>query len=93
VKDVLRSLWDESDGRLQFLSEMRQRPMPKAVDAHASRVAGHSRLLGILWLTYSAVRLIPGLGLLSVSSHVFDFLSHHLPGIVHGIFQAVELSW
>ena len=54
----------------------------------ASRVAGHSRLLGILWLAYSAVRLIPGLGLLSVSSHVFDFLPHHLPGIAHGIFQA-----
>ncbi len=32
------------------------------------RIAGHVRLLGILWLAISALRLIPGLVLLALSS-------------------------
>src|ERR1022692_3287940 len=40
-----------------------------------SRIAGHVRLVGILWLALSAFHLIPGLILLSLSGHGMSFLS------------------
>jgi len=52
-----------------------------------SRIAGHIRLLGILWLAISAVRLIPGLLLLSLFSRSFGFVLPHVPHVVHGLVQ------
>lgn len=51
------------------------------------RIAGHVRLLGILWLALSALRLIPGLFLMALGSarlfppDVPPFLHAVLPGI------------
>jgi hypothetical protein len=53
------------------------------------RIAGHVRLLGILWLALSALHLFPGLVLLSVAGSVWGFLPPGVPGFVHGILSAV----
>ncbi|HLK47592.1 MAG TPA: zinc ribbon domain-containing protein [Bryobacteraceae bacterium] len=51
------------------------------------RIAGHVRLLGILWLAMSAFHLIPGLFLLTVFGRGYGFV---LPGhFFHGILQTV----
>ncbi len=52
-----------------------------------SRIAGHIRLLGILWLAISAIRLIPGLVLLSLFSGGFGLALPHVPYFVHGLLQ------
>jgi len=54
-----------------------------------SRIAGHVRLLGILWLAISAVRLIPGFLLLSFFSRDFGFVLPHLPDFVRGLLQII----
>jgi len=54
-----------------------------------SRIAGHVRLLGILWLAVSAVRLIPGFVLLSLFSRGFGFMPPHLPHFVYGLLQFI----
>lgn len=54
-----------------------------------SRIAGHVRLVGILWLALSAFHLIPGLILLSLSGHGMSFLSPTAPGFVHVILTVV----
>jgi len=53
-----------------------------------SRIAGHIRLLGILWLALSAFHLIPGLILLSLSTHGMWFLPL-AAGFVHVILSVV----
>lgn len=53
------------------------------------RIAGHVRLLGILWIAMSAFHLIPSLFLLSFFSHGFGFLPPSVPYFVHGILQMV----
>lgn len=56
----------------------------------ASRIGGHIRLLGILWLALSAFRLIPGLFLVSMFRHgPFSFLPPEVPFFVHGLLRAV----
>jgi hypothetical protein len=54
-----------------------------------SRIAGHVRLLGILWVAISAIRLIPGLLILAIFSRGFDLLPPHLPHFVYGLLQFV----
>jgi uncharacterized membrane protein (DUF2068 family) len=53
-----------------------------------NRVNGHLRNLAILWLAYSALRLLPGLVLNSFSDWGFPF-SGDAPFFVHGILRAV----
>jgi hypothetical protein len=54
------------------------------------RIAGHIRLLGILWLALSAFRLLPGLFLVSMVRHGgMTFLPPEVPFFVHGILRAV----
>ena len=53
------------------------------------RIAGHVRLLGILWVALSAFRLIPGLILLALFSRRMPFLPPEVPFFVHGIVQTV----
>jgi hypothetical protein len=67
----------------------------KAVDQaplmpRQGRIAGHIRLLGILWLVISAIRLIPGLAVLSFFPWIIGFL--HLPYFVHGLLHFVGIA-
>ncbi|MBZ5618736.1 MAG: hypothetical protein LAQ69_08445 [Acidobacteriia bacterium] len=53
------------------------------------RIAGHVRLLGILWLALSAFRLIPGLLLVAMFRHgTVSFLPPEVPFFVHGLIKA-----
>jgi hypothetical protein len=55
-----------------------------------NRLAGHVRLLGILWLAISAFRLIPGLFLTAMFRHgSMDFLPPDVPFFVHAILRGV----
>jgi hypothetical protein len=53
------------------------------------RIAGHVRLLGILWLAISAFRLIPGLALVSIFHAGFPFFPPGIPGFVHGLMRGL----
>jgi hypothetical protein len=53
-----------------------------------SRIGGHIRLLGILWLAFSAFRLIPGLFLMAFFRHgSFAFLPMEVPFFVHSLIK------
>jgi hypothetical protein len=54
-----------------------------------SRIAGHVRLLGILWLASSAIHLIPGLFLTSFFRHAMPFLPRGIPFFVHNVMGLV----
>lgn len=57
----------------------------------SGRIAGHVRLLGILWLAMSAFHLLPGLALLTFFGHVTPFFPPGVPGFVQPFLQA--LGW
>jgi hypothetical protein len=53
------------------------------------RIAGHVRLLGILWLALSALRLIPGLFLVALGgSRLFP---PDVPQFVHALLPAIGM--
>jgi hypothetical protein len=54
-----------------------------------SRLAGHMRLLAILWFAISAFRLLPGIVLLTMFGPDGRFLPAEVPGFVNGILQMV----
>jgi hypothetical protein len=54
-----------------------------------SRLAGHMRLLAILWFAVSAFRLLPGIFLLTMFGPDNRFLPADVPGFVNGILQMV----
>jgi hypothetical protein len=54
----------------------------------ANRVASHLRNVAVLWLAYSALRLVPGLLLNSFGDWGFPFTGH-VPFFVHGIVRTV----
>ena len=55
------------------------------------RIAGHIRLLGILWLAISALRLIPGLILLAIAgSRIFP---PEVPAFVLAVLPAIGLCF
>lgn len=53
------------------------------------RIAGHIRLLGIFWLALSVFRLLPGFGLLLVSSAGWTFLPRTVPFFVPVLLLAL----
>ncbi len=53
------------------------------------RIAGHVRLLGILWLAISALRLIPGLFLMAFASS--RLLPAEVPPFVHALLPAIGM--
>ncbi len=53
-----------------------------------NRIAGHIRLLGILWIAISVFRLLPGLIILGIFHHGFPF-GGDVPEFVGGIIQMV----
>jgi hypothetical protein len=58
-----------------------------------SRIAGHIRLLGILWLAISAFRMLPGVFLFSMASHgMMTFLPPDVPLFVHRILRLVGIA-
>jgi hypothetical protein len=63
-------------------------PLRPVVNPGVNRVTGHLRNLAILWLAYSALRLLPGLVLNSFSDWGFPF-GGDVPFFVHGIVRAV----
>jgi len=50
----------------------------------ASSLAQHIRILGILWIIYSGLRLIPGMTMLFLGHVRFPFLLAPIPGEVRG---------
>jgi hypothetical protein len=55
-----------------------------------SRLGGHIRLLGLLWLALSAFRLLPGLLLFAMFRHgAIGFLPPGVPFFVHGIVRSI----
>ena len=53
------------------------------------RIAGHVRLLGILWLAISALRLIPGLFLMAFAST--GLFPPEVPQFVHAVLPAIGM--
>ena len=53
------------------------------------RIAGHVRLLGILWLAMSAFHVIPGLVLLALFGHGAWFAVPGVPLFVHGLLRMI----
>ena len=53
------------------------------------RIAGHVRLLGILWIAMSAFHLIPGLALLAIFGQHAPFFPPGVPEFVHGLLQTI----
>jgi hypothetical protein len=54
-----------------------------------SRLAGHVRLLAILWFAISAFRLMPGIFILTMFGPDSRLLPADVPGFVNGILQIV----
>jgi zinc-ribbon domain len=54
-------------------------------------ISTHVRLLGILWLAYSAVRLIPGIAILGMLQTNLDFLPPDVPSFVPHLIRFVGL--
>jgi hypothetical protein len=64
------------------------KPLGTSVGAPTpSRIAGHIRLLGILWLAISGIRLIPGLVLTTIFSSSAELLPPDVPGFVPALLQ------
>jgi zinc ribbon protein len=58
---------------------------------HQGRIAGHVRLLGILWLAMSAFRLIPGLFLMAFAgTRIFP---EDIPPFFHVLLPAIGLCF
>jgi hypothetical protein len=55
----------------------------------ASRLGGHIRLLGILWIALSAFRVIPGLVLIALFHHDVEFGP---PPLVCGLLRGVAVA-
>jgi hypothetical protein len=59
-------------------------PPPPVVN----RVSGNLRTLAILWMVYSAFRVLPGLFLHSLSNYGFPYLGD-MPFFIHGTIRAM----
>ena len=55
------------------------------------RIAGHVRLLGILWLALSALRLIPGLFLVALGGA--RLFPPDVPRFVHAVLPAIGMAF
>jgi hypothetical protein len=56
-----------------------------------TRIAGHVRLLGILWLASSAIHLIPGLFLINFFHPGNGILPPDVPPFLPGLIQSIGL--
>jgi hypothetical protein len=53
------------------------------------RIAGHIRLLAILWMALSAFRLLPGVILVLITGAGIQFLPAEVPAFVYAILPAI----
>jgi hypothetical protein len=60
--------------------------------AARSRITGHLRVLGILWLILSGLRLIPGLFLMFLFRPEMRLLPPEVPGFVPHLVQTIGLA-
>jgi hypothetical protein len=67
------------------------RPAGVAV-AIKPRVAQHGKVLGVMWLVYSVLHLLPGLFLIAFFHGMRDLLPADVPDFVPGILQMVGLG-
>lgn len=58
-----------------------------------SRIAGHVRMLAILWIAMSAFRLLSGFFMLLFFGHMGGMFPPDVPLFVHGILTAVGLAF
>jgi hypothetical protein len=54
-------------------------------------ISSHVRLLGVLWLAFSAVRLVPAIAVLGLLQTNFDFLPPEVPSFVPHLIKFVGL--
>jgi hypothetical protein len=57
-----------------------------------TRLERHVKVLGILWLAISALRLIPGLAALSFGGHLLRFVPFEFRGIVAPIASVIGVA-
>jgi zinc-ribbon domain len=57
-----------------------------------SRIAGHLRLLGILWLVLSGIRLLPGLAIAFIFQQETQWLPPDVPAFVPHLVQTIGFS-
>jgi hypothetical protein len=55
----------------------------------AGRLAGHIRLLGILWMALSAVRLVPGLFVMLLFREGAAWMPPGVPDFVYGLVRCI----
>src|SRR6266516_3533776 len=58
-----------------------------------SRIGSHIRLLGILWLAISGIRLIPGLVLITLFQPDMQLLPPDVPGFVPVLIHSIGLGF
>ncbi len=61
---------------------------PPTVTARG-RIGNHLRTLGIIWIVWSAVHLIPGLFLMGIFGVGAHFLPPEVPGFLHGVLSSI----
>ena len=66
---------------------------PTSLGSAQGRVAGHARLVGILWIALSAIRLIPGVVLLFLFQPGSFALPPEVPGFVQGLLQFIGVCF
>ncbi len=54
-----------------------------------AKIAGHVRLLGILWLASSAIHLVPGLFLMNFFHPGGGIFDHDVPPFLPGLLQSI----
>ena len=57
-----------------------------------TRLERHVKVLGVLWLALSALRLIPGLAVLSLGGHFLRFVPFEFLGIVAPIATIISVA-
>ena len=61
-------------------------PVPQAQPA--PRVAGHIKTLGVLWIVYSAIHMIPGF-IVGSMPHWLPFFNSDMPFFMGGLFRMI----
>ena len=62
---------------------------PVAATRSSGRVSGHVRLLGMLWIADSALRVLPGLVLVGLGTHGLWFLPDEVPRIIPELLHTI----
>ncbi len=80
----------------EMISASSSSPPPPAAQTpqplQRGRVERHLQLLGILWIVFSVMRLLPGIGILGLGSRVlFPFLPFHLTGFLMPMMRVFGL--